>query len=54
VATSLVALAGGTAAHGAGRPTDYAFTSFAYGTKVKAAAGTVVDVGNARANIKES
>ena len=39
VATSLVALAGGTAAHGAGRPTDYAFTSFAYGTKVKAAAG---------------
>ncbi len=27
------------AAHGAGRPTDYAFTAFAYGTKVKAAAG---------------
>jgi hypothetical protein len=27
------------AAHSAGRPTDFAFTSFAYGTKVKAAAG---------------
>ena len=36
--TALVAVAGGPAQAG-GRPTDFAFTSFAYGTKVKAAAG---------------
>jgi hypothetical protein len=39
VMTALVAVAGTSAAHAGGRPTDYAFTSFAYGTKVKATAG---------------
>ncbi|MEO6510061.1 MAG: choice-of-anchor P family protein [Nocardioides sp.] len=37
--TALVAVAGAPAAQAAGRPTDFAFTSFAYGTKVKAANG---------------
>jgi hypothetical protein len=37
--TALVAVSGGPAAHAGGSPTDYAFTAFAYGTKVKAAAG---------------
>ena len=36
--TALVAVAGAPS-QAAGRPTDFAFTSFAYGTKVKAAAG---------------
>jgi hypothetical protein len=36
--TGLVAFSD-PAAHSAGRPTDYAFTAFAYGTKVKAVAG---------------
>jgi len=37
--TALVAVSAPPAAHAGGRPTDYAFTAFAYGTKVKAAAG---------------
>lgn len=37
--TTLVAVSGVPAAHAGGNPTDYAFTAFAYGTKVKAAAG---------------
>jgi hypothetical protein len=37
--TALVAVSGAPAAHAGSRPTDYAFTAFAYGTKVKAAAG---------------
>ena len=36
---ALVSVSGAPAAQAAGRPTDFAFTSFAYGTKVKAAAG---------------
>ena len=36
VGDQLVAVAGADRRHGAGRPTDYAFASFAYGTKVKA------------------
>src|SRR5688572_3204313 len=39
VTTALVTVSGTPAAQAAGRPTDFAFTSFAYGTKVKAAAG---------------
>jgi hypothetical protein len=37
--TALLAVSGLPAAHAGGRSTDYAFTAFAYGTKVKAAAG---------------
>ena len=39
ITAALVTVTGAPAAHAAGRPTDFAFTSFAYGTKVKAAAG---------------
>src|SRR5688572_33202521 len=39
VTGALVTVAGAPAAHAAGHLTDYAFTAFAYGTKVKAAAG---------------
>ena len=39
VTATLVTVAGAPATHAAGRPTDFAFTSFAYGTKVKATAG---------------
>src|SRR5689334_86690 len=39
IATALAAVSGAPAAQAAGRPTDFAFTSFAYGTKVKAASG---------------
>ena len=39
VTTALVTVSGAPAAQAAGRPTDFAFTSFAYGTKVKAAGG---------------
>ena len=39
VTAALVTVSVAPAAQAAGRPTDFAFTSFAYGTKVKAAAG---------------
>src|SRR5690242_5834992 len=39
--TALVAVTGAPAANAAGRPTDFAFTSFAYGTKVKAGNGEI-------------
>ncbi len=37
--TSVVSITQAPAADAAGRPTDYGFTAFAYGTKVRAAAG---------------
>jgi hypothetical protein len=39
ITAAMLAVTGAPAAHAAGRPTDFAFTSFSYGTKVKAAAG---------------
>jgi hypothetical protein len=39
MATSVIALGEVPSAHAGGRPTDYGFSAFAYGTKVKAAAG---------------
>jgi hypothetical protein len=39
VTASAVLVMASPAAHAGGRPTDYAFSSFAYGTKVKAATG---------------
>jgi len=39
ITAALATVSVAPAAQAAGRPTDFAFTSFAYGTKVKAAAG---------------
>ena len=39
VTAALVTVSVAPPTQAAGRPTDFAFTSFAYGTKVKAAAG---------------